>query len=254
MNSLLDGIVTDSLIHIMVVLDAELLLEVLGSDERHYNDIGVDTAQEDAHDFAILIASSLTFWREREALAKGSLNGSRGRRCKIAKLIRGSDDESAETSRREFHQVDWDDSPSALHAELLEERRRSDLLRLHERIRIQQCATENADDDDAEAPAEYLRRVADNGAASNSAKVRNHLRDGDLIGIKVQLVLEHGRIQILAAVRHEVEASHEADEVGEEKPVSLKRDFPFAKECAGNVLPSFAHSFSFAEDASFRKE
>jgi hypothetical protein len=45
-------------------------------------------------------------------------------------------------------------------------------------------------------------------------------------------------VEILASVRHEVEAGHEADEVDQEKPVLLQSDLALSDECACNAWTS----------------
>lgn len=50
------------------------------------------------------------------------------------------------------------------------------------------------------------------------------LGDSDLGSREIVLVLQHGRVEILGAVRHEVEAGHEQDQVGQQQPVPLDGD------------------------------
>ena len=97
--------------------------------------------------------------------------------------------------------MDRDNSPSALDTELLEEGRRHEGLRRGESVWVQQGAADDADEDDAEAPAEYLRAVPNHGAAGHSAKVGDDLRDSDGIGGEVVLVGKERGVEILRAMR-----------------------------------------------------
>lgn len=102
--------------------------------------------------------------------------------------------------------MDGDNAPGALHAELLEEGGGDDAFVGHEGVRVEQRAAENAHADDAEAPAEDGGAIADDGAAGHGAEVGDDLGDGDGIGGEVVLVGEHGGVEVLRAVGHEVEA------------------------------------------------
>ena len=96
--------------------------------------------------------------------------------------------------------MDRDDTPCALHAELLEESCGNDGVGLDEGVRIKQCSTDNAHDDDGEATAENLRAVANDGSASNRTQISHDLGDCNGIGAEFELVGEHGRIEILRTV------------------------------------------------------
>ena len=115
--------------------------------------------------------------------------------------------------------MDWDHAPCALHTKLLKVGRGHDLFVANEAIRVQYCTTDDRDEDNREAASEDLGGVPDEGTARHSAEISDHLCDGDGIGGEVVLVLQHGRVDILRTVGHEVEASHEKDQVHEEEPV-----------------------------------
>jgi hypothetical protein len=101
--------------------------------------------------------------------------------------------------------------PSALHAKLLKISRRDDPSAIDKGVRVQQRATNYGDENDGEAAAEDLRGIADDGAAGHGAEVGDDLGDGDVVGGEAELVLQHGGIEVLGAVGHEVEAGHEQD-------------------------------------------
>lgn len=101
---------------------------------------------------------------------------------------------------------------------------------------VQQCAAGDAHGDDAEAAPDHLTGEVDDRAAEHGAEVGHDLGDGDGIGGKAELVLQHGGVQVLRAVRHEVEPGHEQDEVGEQQPVVAERDLALTKKDAGGVL------------------
>ena len=128
-------------------------------------------------------------------------------------MIGRPDDESAEGTGGEFHEVDGNDAPCALDAELFKECRGHDFVAADESVWVQQRAADDGDDDDAEASTEDLGGVPDHGAACHGAQVGDYLRDGDSVGGEVVFVLEHERIEILRAVGHEVEPRHEEDQV-----------------------------------------
>lgn len=118
----LDSIVTRGLGNILILADLEAPLQVLRADEGQDDDVDVHAAQEDANHLAVLVAlRAVGLGGQRELAADGRLDGGRGGRDKIAKLIGGAHDEGAEGARAELHEVDGDDAPRALDAELLEE-------------------------------------------------------------------------------------------------------------------------------------
>ena len=198
-------------------------------------------------DFSVLVPFDVALRRQREALADRGLDGRAGGGDEVTELVGGADDEGPERARRQLHQVDRDHAPSALHTELFEERRSNNTLVADESIRVQQRAANNRDDDDREPAPEDLRAVPHNGASSHSTQVRYDLRDSDGVGREVVLVLDHEGVDILRAVRHEVEPRHEQHEVDEEEPMFPDRDFAFGEECAGEVSAGCTNSRSLAE-------
>ena len=65
--------------------------------------------------------------------------------------------------------MDWYDAPCTLYAELFEEGCSDDLMAAGEGIWIEQGTTNDGDEDDGEATAENLGRVADDCTACHSA-------------------------------------------------------------------------------------
>ena len=195
-----DGLVTGGFGQVPVVRGAEHAAAVLGTDEGQENDIGVDAAHEDADDDAVLIALGLALGWEGEAFANRRFDGRGGGGDEIAELIRGPDDEGAEGAGRQLHEVDGNDTPGALHAELLEEGCRDDALATDEGVRVQKGAAENGDDDDGEAATEDLRRVTDERAACHGTEIGYDLSNGDGICREIVLVRQHRRVQILRSV------------------------------------------------------
>lgn len=189
-----DGLLTARFRQISVVHGVEDTAAVLGTDQGQDDDIGVDTAHEDADDNTILVPLDLALGWEREAFAHGGFDGRGGRGDEVAELIGSADDEGAEGAGRQFHEMDGDDAPGALHAELLEEGGRDDGLATGEGVWVQKRATEDGDDDDGEPTAKDLRRVADECTASNGTQIGDYLSDGDGIRREVVLVPQHRRV------------------------------------------------------------
>lgn len=222
---------------VVVVSDVEALAQLLWAKESQDNDVGVDAAHEDADDLAVVVAgNALCGGRQGEALANTGLNGGRRRGDEVAQLVGRADDKGPESTGRQLHQVDGDDSPGALDAELLEEGGGHDGGIVHESVWVEQRAADNAAADDAESTADGLTQETNNRSTSHGAQVGHNLRDGDLVGAEVELVGQHGRVQILAAVAHEVEAGHEQDEVGQQQPVALEGDFAFRQKDSADGL------------------
>lgn len=115
--------------------------------------------------------------------------------------------------------MDGDDTPCALDAELLEKCRGNDGLSADESVRVEQSAADDAARNDADSATDRLREESDDCTAGHGAEVGHDLCHGDLGLGETQLVLEHGGIQILTSVGHEVEAGHKEDQVGQKKPV-----------------------------------
>lgn len=109
--------------------------------------------------------------------------------------------------------MNWDHTPRTLDAELLEECGSHDRFRRRERVWIQERTSNDADDDDAESSAKYLRTVSHHSATGHGSEIGdNH---GDRRGIRgeFELISEHGRVEILTAVAREVHPAHEKDQV-----------------------------------------
>jgi hypothetical protein len=67
--------------------------------------------------------------------------------------------------------MDWDYAPGTLDTKLLEEGCGYNALARNEGIRVQQRATNDTDDDDAEPAAKDLARIANGGAAGYGTQV-----------------------------------------------------------------------------------
>lgn len=105
--------------------------------------------------------------------------------------------------------MDGDHAPSALNTELLEEGCRDHSVTAGECIRVQQSSADDRNEDDAKPSAKDLGRVSNDGSACHSTEIGNHLCHGHGVGRELELVLEHGWVEILRAVGHEVEACHQ---------------------------------------------
>lgn len=222
---------------VVIVSDVEALAKLFGAQEGQDNDVGVDAAHEDADDLAVVVTNNaLCSGRQGEALANAGLDGGRCRRGEVTQLVGGTDDKGSEGTGGQLHQVDGDDTPGALDAELLEKGGSHDGGVVHKGVWVEQGAANNAAADDAESTADGLAQEADKGSASHGAQVGNNLRNGDLVGAEGELVGQHGRVEILAAVAHEVEAGHEQDEVRQQQPVALEGDFTLGEEDAADRL------------------
>lgn len=235
-SRLVHGVAAHGLPRINIVRHIKLPAQVLRSNERQHDNVGIHAAHEDANDLAVVIARlALGIVRQREALANPGLNGRRGRRDQVSKLVRSADDKGAEGAGRQLHKMNGDDAPGALDAKLLEKGSGHDGLVAHKGVRVEQGAADDAAAYDAEAAADRLAGEAHDGAAQHGAQVGHHLRHRDLVLAELELVLQHRRVQVLAAVAHEVEARHEEHEVHEEEPVSLERHLALLDE-------DFAHA------------
>lgn len=199
---LLDGsTVSSHNLHIAVMRDIKLTAQLLWPKEGNNNDIGVDASHKDANDLAIVVAmlDLLRRW-QGEPLPDRRLDGRAGRRNKVTQLVRSTDSKGTDRTRRKLHQMDGDDAPCALHAELLEEGSRHDGFVVHEGIGVQQGTTDDGDDDDGEAAAKDLTRPAAEGTAGQGTEVGDDLGDGDGVGGEAELVRQHGGIEVLRAV------------------------------------------------------
>ena len=149
--------------------------------------------------------------------------------------------------------MNWNDSPRALHAELLEEGGGDDGVRGGEGIRIEQGAADDAHNDDAEAAAEDLAAVADQSAAGHGTEIGDDLRDSDSVGAEAELIGKHGWVEILRAVGHEVEAGHQKDHVDQQEPVAFQSNLAFADEGACDVTFGLSQGIASLIGLSFRE-
>lgn len=142
---------------VVVEGDVEALAQLLGAKKGQENDVGVDAAHEDANDLAVVVAgNALCGGRQREALADAGLDGGRRGGDEVAQLVGGADDKGPEGAGGQLHQVDGNDAPGALDAELLEEGGGHDGGVVHESVWVEQAAADNAAADDAEPTADGL--------------------------------------------------------------------------------------------------
>jgi len=114
--------------------------------------------------------------------------------------------------------------------ELLKESSRNNRRVANKGVRIQQSATNDTAHNNADSSANRLTAKPDNCAASHSTQIRYNLSNSDFVLGEVELVLQHGRIQILTTVAHKVEARHEKNEINKQEPVVLEGDFSFFDE------------------------
>lgn len=128
-------------------------------------------------------------------------------------------------------------APSTLDAKLLEEGRCHDALGLDEGVGVEEGAAYDAHHDDCEATAKDLTRPTAERAAKDGAKVGDDLGYGDGVLGEVVLFLEHGRVEVLRAVRlgtlasmyedpqggvyHEIKSSQQQYKVSQDKPMPL---------------------------------
>jgi len=105
--------------------------------------------------------------------------------------------------------MDRNNTPSALDAELFEKGGCDDGFGRGESIRVEESTADDGDEDYTEATTEDLGGVANYGAAGHGAEIGDHLGYGYGVGGEVVLVGQHRWVEILRAVRHEIESSHE---------------------------------------------
>lgn len=96
--------------------------------------------------------------------------------------------------------MNWNNTPCALHTELLEERGGDDGVRGGVGIWVQESRADDADEDDGEATPKDLRAVAYCDAAGHGAQVSDNLGYGNGVGGEVVLVGQHGWVEILGSV------------------------------------------------------
>lgn len=192
--------------HILIRRNIKVPAPVLRANKCQKNDIRIHTPHEDANDKSILVSLRLALGREREPLTNRRFNRTTRTAHEVSKLVTSTDNKRPEATRAQFHKMDGNHAPGALDTELLEEGGGNDALVGDEGVGVQQDAAENTHADYAEAAAEDGGAVADDGAAGHGAEVGDDLGDGYGVGGEVVLVGEHGWVQILGAVGHEVEA------------------------------------------------
>ena len=188
------------LTQVLILLDIETATKILGPEKREDDDVQVHATHEDAHDQTVLVPLNAGLGRQGKAVADCGFDGRRGGANEVAELVRRADDEGTEGSRGEFHQVDGDDAPGALHAELLEEGRGHNSGGRCEGVGVEERAADDTDDDDGEATPEDLGGVADHCAACHGTEVGYNLGHGDGVGGEVILVGEERGVEVLGAV------------------------------------------------------
>lgn len=234
-SHLINQISTSSLLHVRVVHNTHIATQELRAKESEKDNVCVHSTEEDANDLSVLVAVNLALGREGELLSNGGLDSRTGARGQVTELVRGTDDESSERAGRQLHQVDGDDSPCALDTELFEEGGGDDGGGAGIGVWVEKSTADDTDEDDAETTAEDGTAVSDGGASGHGAQVGDDLGNGDLVGGEVVLVAQHGGVEILGAVRHEVEAGHEKNHVRQQKPVALEGDLALLEEGAADV-------------------
>ena len=183
-----------------IMLDVQTPSSLLWSDKRQQDHISVHRAHEDTNNLAIIVAGlflaglGIDQGRERVPFAELGFDRRGRRRCEVAELIGCSDHERSQAAGRELHQVDWDDAPSALHAELLEEGGGDHFMGARECVGVEQGAANDGYEDDHKAATDNLTAVAHYRAARHGPKIGADLRDCDGVGGELELVLQHCRV------------------------------------------------------------
>ncbi|KAG7844030.1 hypothetical protein KL941_004512 [Ogataea angusta] len=117
--------------------------------------------------------------------------------------------------------MDRNDTPGSLDAELQEKGAGVDSSALDERPRVQQSGAADAADEDRQTSADEVGEVADDDTAHKRADVGHAVRHGGPVLRVVVQLRQHRWVQVLGAVRHEVEAGHEQHEIDDHGPVVL---------------------------------
>ena len=137
-HNMIHGLPARSLLRILIVRNIELATQMLGTNKRQHDNVGIHAPHEDADDLAVVVATGAALGlAEGETLADARLDGGGSRRNKVTELVGCSDDESAEGAGGQFHEMDGDDTPCALDAELLEECGGHDGLGTDECVRVE---------------------------------------------------------------------------------------------------------------------
>lgn len=100
--------------------------------------------------------------------------------------------------------MDGDHAPGALDAELFEKGRGDDGFGAGECVRVQECPSDDADEDDAEAAAKDLGAVSNRRSTCHRSEIGNDLRHCHGVGGEFELVRQHCRIEILGTMRPEL--------------------------------------------------
>jgi hypothetical protein len=100
--------------------------------------------------------------------------------------------------------MNWDYTPCTLDAELFEECGCDDGFAGCECVGIEECTTDDGDENNGEATAEDLGAVSNYCTSCHGAKIGNDLGYGYGVRAKVVLVLQQGGIEILRAVGLEI--------------------------------------------------
>jgi len=150
--------------------------------------------------FAIIVSGSLAQGWKGVVFSNGCLDGRTCTTSQVSKLIRSSHNESPETAGTELAEVDRNDAPGSLDAELFEEGGGDDAVIADEAVRIQQGATNNTDKDDTEPTSEDGTAISNDCASEHCAEIGDNLCDGYLVRGEAVLTAQHCWIQILASM------------------------------------------------------
>lgn len=96
--------------------------------------------------------------------------------------------------------MDGDDTPGTLNEELFCEGGAHDTVISDEAVRIKEGTSADAGDNDGETTTEHLGEIANEGTTKHSAEVSDDLGHGDFVVAEFELVLQHGRVEILGSV------------------------------------------------------
>ena len=146
--------------------------------------------------------------------------------------------------------MNWDDTPGTLDAELFKESGCDHSVRGSVGVWIEKGAAEDTHADDAEPTAKDLATVPDRCAPGDSAQVCHDLGHCYRIGRKQILILQHGRIQVLTTMGHEVEAGHQQNEVDENEPMLFQGNLALCDESTRDIALPFSNRDSPAERLS----
>ena len=147
----------------------EVVAETLGTQKDDHNEIRIDTGHENADHLAIIVTLRNALGRGKwEFLPNLGFDGGTGGRNEVTKLVRRSHHKRADRARGQLHQMDGDDTPCALDAELFKEGSSHNRLGGNVGIWVQQRASDDTDGDDGESSAKDLAGPAAESAARDS--------------------------------------------------------------------------------------